>query len=648
MYSVSLLLLVLSVQTDGLYSLGDRCNYKFKQKYPEDKNNYSTVGYNSSVGFIDYCTEEDVPYVMTFDVWLDDTSDGDDSLKIGFTSPKRECKYGVTLLVNPSIKDERECKEYNFDKADDIKSKIHTAERNMCIFKNTNQSTFARYKSTVLPHEYEDDVWLSFKYIFTGCYALRFHIGKQKYIIREPAFLNTTYQRAEAKEPQVICRYKDIDIRHSNLEKRKVKNFTLDVFVPGYTGYYLNVTLISPRNKDLRQICIWTGEPLIYQWSINLAVPDEFTDKHCNVKLVKPMEEGTHKRVRCNFQIETPTEGHCFLYQLIDERCEQNTIWNPYYAKNKVPCLWIQRCVKSYDHWLHVATVSREMKSDKVLSASSYLLLPIITIVLIVSAIGILYFRYYLCNRKEEVNLYVNPQHDDSDCPKSIDFGIIDNVSEKEIGNPSCDDIVLLYTNNSSSFMTLMKDFRETLAKMCSCSVHDWHNGAVWNEVAKVGAVSWFTELLNNECRVIWIDTPVTRSVVISNSRDNESNLDKLSKYYEIHDFRDMAFRAVLEVAKSKVNDSVARQYRRHFVVRFEGLESTANVNDPFLDLSPHARYYMPQHLMQLCSDLSVVKPEISKYKIKVEEDLYRLFIYQLYKSQTQQRLKFIKMESTI
>jgi len=95
--------------------------------------------------------------------------------------------------------------------------------------------------------------------------------------------------------------------------------------------------------------------------------------------------------------------------------------------------------------------------------------------------------------------------------------------------------------------------------------VHDWHNGALWNEVAKVGAVSWFTELLNNECHVIWIDTSVTRSV-ISNSRDNESSLDKLSKYYEIHDFRDMAFRAVLEVAKNEVN--VTRQYRRHFVVR--------------------------------------------------------------------------------
>jgi len=38
-----------------------------------------------------------------------------------------------------------------------------------------------------------------------------------------------------------------------------------------------------------------------------------------------------------------------------------------------------------------------------------------------------------------------------------------------------------------------------------------------------------------------------------------------------------------------------------------------------------------------------MVKPEISTYKMKVEEDLYRIFVYQLYKSQTQQRLKFMK-----
>lgn len=129
-------------------------------------------------------------------------------------------------------------------------------------------------------------------------------------------------------------------------------------------------------------------------------------------------------------------------------------------------------CVpKTSENSLHVGNTSTI--NDKWLSAN-VLILPIIAIVLIVSAvIGILCFWHYLRIRKEEVNLYVNPQHDDSDCLKSTDFGIIDNVSEKRIDhdNPSCDDIVLLYTNSSTSFMILMKDFRETLTKMCSCPV---------------------------------------------------------------------------------------------------------------------------------------------------------------------------------
>ncbi|KYN00916.1 hypothetical protein ALC62_08142 [Cyphomyrmex costatus] len=552
-----------------------------------------------------------------------------------------ECKYEVALLVDPSIKNEKECMKYDFEKVINTKSNIHTAERSVCVFKNTNQSEFVGYntKSTVV-QLYEDNIWLWFRYIFTGCYALRYRIDNL-YIIGQSSFLNTTYQPTEVQEPQVLCKYKDMDIRHSNSEtKQVVKNFTLDVFLPANTGDSLHLELISPRNKDLQQKCIWQGEPILYSWIIGLKVVgvpyNELRDHHCSVKLEKPTVNGKYiKRVRCNFQIETQTEGHCFRYHLVDNRCQPDTIWKPeyyrYYTETKIlheePCLWVQRCTKSYDK-LQDMIVSKQTKSNMMLSATLYLLLPIIAIVLIVSAvIGILCFWHYSCNRKEEINLYVNPQHDGSDCPKSIDFDIIDNVIEKTVdhGNSSCDDIVLLYTNHSTSFMTLMKDFRETLTKMCSCSVHDWHNGTVWNDVARIGTVSWFTKLFDNGCRVVWIDTPFTRSVVISNARDNESSLDKLSKYYEIHDFRDISFRAVLEVAKSKINE-VPRQYRRHFVVRFEGLESTANVNDPFLDLSPHARYYLPQHLMQLCTDLSMVKSEISKDKIKIQEDFHRIF----------------------
>ncbi|XP_018369333.1 PREDICTED: uncharacterized protein LOC108765235 [Trachymyrmex cornetzi] len=638
MYSVSLLLLVLSVQTDGF--LEDLCNYKFREKQPKDKNNYDTIEYNSM--FLNYCTAEEVPDHESYDVFFDEAleeGDSHNSLKVQFAPPKRECKYEIALLVDPSIKNQKECMDYDFDKVVDIKSNIHTVDRSVCFFKNTNQSAFVSNDKSTTVYLYKDNIWLWFKYIFTGCYALRYRINNRKYITGHSIFLNTTYQRAEVQEPQVICKYKDIDTKQSDSEKKQVvKNFTLDIFLPANTGDNLRLGLISPRNKD-QQKCIWRGEPILYSWTIRLKVVrvpyNEIRDQHCSIKLEKPTANGKYiKRVRCNFQIETQTEGHCFRYLLSDRRCQSDTIWKPEcfrYSRedgilHEVPCLWLQRCTKSYEP--QDTIVSRQIKSDMMLSASWYLLLPIIAIVLIISAvIGILCFWHYSCIRREEINLYINPQHDDSDYPKSIDFDIIDNVIEKTIdhGNSSCDDIVLLYTNHSTSFMTLMKDFRETLTKMCSCSVHDWHNGTVWNEVARVGTVSWFIKLFDNGCRVIWVDTPFTRSVVISNTRDNESSLDKLRKYYEIHDFRDMSFRAVLEVAKSKVNE-VARQYRRHFVVRFEGLESTANVNDPFLDLSPHARYYMPQHLVQLCSDLSMVKSEISKDKINKQEDFHRIF----------------------
>lgn len=61
-----------------------------------------------------------------------------------FAPPKRDCGLGVALLVNPLIKNERECEEYNFKMNDT--SEIHTIERNLCILKDSNQ--FIRYNKT--------------------------------------------------------------------------------------------------------------------------------------------------------------------------------------------------------------------------------------------------------------------------------------------------------------------------------------------------------------------------------------------------------------------------------------------------------------------------------------------------------------------
>ncbi|XP_070152617.1 uncharacterized protein [Polyergus mexicanus] len=623
------------------------CIYKFKQKCHGDIDNYNIIKYHPSV--INYCTAEDVPDNINFYVKRDENRwNLSVSLKIEFAPPKKECGLEVALLVNPLIKNERECKEYKFKEMDGINSNVHTIKRALCILRNTNQSVKYNDNSTV--SLCEDNIKLWFQHIFTGCYAVRFYIGRQKHAIKDyNKFVNTTYQRTEVTEPQFICKYDS----NYNIDQRKfldivkklkykieyiyiyiyyrheITNFTLDASLPIDTGLLLEVALISPL-KNSEQGCVWNGEPLKSTWTINL----ETLENHCNVKLMHTGSGEYMKIVQCNFQIQTtPTARYCFIFNIFDDRCYKNTIWKPPHA-NTMPCTWVKRCMNA-----SLYHKSGEMiKSDKLLTANLHLLLPIIVIVLIVSGIiGTLCF-WHLCIRKKKITLYVNPQHDDflnSACFRSTDLSIVDNNdNEKEIDhdNFSSDDIVLLYTKNSISFMALMKDFRETLAKMCSCSVYDWYDEAEWNNVAKIGPVSWFTKLLNGKCRAIWIDTPTIRSIVTS--RENDSSLNKVGKYYEIGgDFRDVAFPVVLELAKRNTNDAV-HQYRRHFVVRFEGLESTANVNDPFLDLSPHARYRMPQHLAQLCLDLSMIKPLISKYQLKTKENLL------------QQHLRLVKMES--
>lgn len=403
--------------------------------------------------------------------------------------------------------------------------------------------------------------------------------------------------------------------------RHELTNLTLDVSLPINTGALLEVGLISSQNTLIPgKGCMWYGEPLIFTQKIDLDTNFmEAPKDNCIVKVMRTASGEYMKTVQCNFQVQTTkTTDYCFLYRVVDDRCYKNTIWKPPGVNTTLPCTWIKGCANAtlYDK------IGAMAKSEKLVGAN--LQLPIIAFVLIgLAIIGTLCF-WYLCTRKKEVTLYFKPHHDDflnSACLESTDLSIVDNNdSEKEIDHDSLshDDIVLLYTKNSISFMALMKDFREILAKMCSCSVYDWYDEAEWNNVAKVGPVSWFTKLLDSKCRVVWIDTPITRSIVIS--KMNNLDLNKFNKYSEIGDFRDVAFPAVLELAKRNTNDTI-HQYRRHFVVRFGGFESMVNVNDPFLDLSPHARYHMPQHLAELCLDLSTVKPLISK-QLKAEENL--------------------------
>lgn len=162
-------------------------------------------------------------------------------------------------------------------------------------------------------------------------------------------------------------------------------------------------------------------------------------------------------------------------------------------------------------------------------------------------------------------------------------------------------DIVLLYTKGPESFMALMTDFRETLSQVCQCIVHDWHNGIEWNNVAKIGAFDWFAKMLHNECHVVWIDIPILRSLITQSLNKNNSEQYNLIK---IGDFRDTVLPTIFNLSKRNIEQSAINQ-SKHFIVRLKEFENFENDNDPFIDLSPHIRYVLPQDLNLLCSNLS-------------------------------------------
>lgn len=80
------------------------------------------------------------------------------SLKINFTLPKRECRYGVALLVDSSVKDEKECENYEFENAGNINLKIHTVEKNLCFLRNMNELVKYNDNSTKFLHEVTNNI----------------------------------------------------------------------------------------------------------------------------------------------------------------------------------------------------------------------------------------------------------------------------------------------------------------------------------------------------------------------------------------------------------------------------------------------------------------------------------------------------------
>lgn len=99
--------------------------------------------------------------------------------------------------------------------------------------------------------------------------------------------------------------------------------------------------------------------------------------------------------------------------------------------------------------------------------------------------------------------------------------------------------------------------------------VYDWHNGIEWNNVAKIGAFDWFAKMLHNECHIVWIDTPILRSLITESF--NKNPLINNSEQYnliKIGDFRDAVFPAIFNLSKRNYIGQSAINQSKHFIVR--------------------------------------------------------------------------------
>ncbi|XP_076636789.1 uncharacterized protein LOC143349426 isoform X2 [Colletes latitarsis] len=487
--------------------------------------------------------------------------------------PKRTCKYSVVLLANELI-NETKCATYNFKNS--LHSNVHTPTTTLCFISNNN--------------EFQSNTSMTFPYVFTACYAIEFQYGLDKFF-RVNQFLNTHYKRTEITEPELKCSYLNV----YNTTKGTKYHFEVDFSVS--IIFKATLEFGSFYYHDGNKICVPNVKPLKYTFDVLDYAENEYNS---NTSLLR---NGKYEKTE-KFEIEVSKQSnYCFKIILYDGRCKEHTLWRPPIDKHK-PCQWIKDC-----HY----TSNEVGISEPYVNTNSYLYWSIGIITLIMFAVlGILYILYTVHTCIQEKRFCVNVGKSNIikiNQKKSNKFNI---CALKNIKQASCEsihalntDIVLLYPKSSESFMALMKDFREMLQRVCHCCVHDWYDGTEWNYVAEIGGSDWFAEMLDKGYRVIWIDIPAMRSLITRTPKTDF--IVKNSKQYdaiEIGDFRDTVFLTIFNLAKRNVEHSPLEQ-RKHFIVRLKGFERFKNEGDPFVDLSPHARYLIPQDLNSLCSDLS-------------------------------------------
>ncbi|XP_011313884.1 uncharacterized protein [Fopius arisanus] len=552
------------------------------------------------------------------------------TLKTVLNLPNVECNYDIALVVNSTVKSQEECDQHVFNEDSTSYREVYTNYR-ICVVDEPSQMD---NPSNEEPTCKDDNIVLSHEHIFTGCYALRFSIDDEyKYVYRGRKFVVSSYELTRVQEPTHQCTY---------FTRENISNssdgviFSLDISLHSASPtLHLGLRTLSPTHQSEKNACTnyarnYDGD----EWAINMnsSAPRTSFTKNCSFMTVHEnltSNASYAESIDCRFSLNIPTDMiYCFKLKVIDERCHKDSLWNS--PRRFYPCTWMLECnrdPKAHETSEHIGDVDGPRK----IIVEGNLFLPVgIALVLFVFVIsGILLGirrwrsttrRVYLNANMPDLRVTNHNEADvadtDDEMRKSTKTGEIDETKG----------IVLLYARGSTPFMTFMTEFRESLKLFCKCNVFDWYAACEWNDVAKVGACDWATNLIRNQHRAVWIDTPGARSLASNGFSDSKCGAEAIS------DFRDMAFFAVLDYAKRTIMNTKL-QYSKHFIVRLEGFDHENSTVDPFSDLSPHARYLVPYHLSQLCSHLSSRKSDSSGEALMATE------------AQLRERLKQIKNE---
>nr|XP_012141885.1 PREDICTED: uncharacterized protein LOC100879785 isoform X1 [Megachile rotundata] len=503
--------------------------------------------------------DSDVPYCNTSIpttvavIKRNDISEFPAMLQINFKPTKQLCKYKITLFANASI-NEKQCMNYTFNDND---KEIHT-------------------KSTVcfVGHQYQESVNISVPFAFTACYSLTSFTNTFEGInLINNTFLKTDYKRTEITKPEVDCSY---DIISSNVTNELV-NYEVRISTPIVENIMIKpgLYIYGPNNLGNCDTDTRKKESKKLSQIFNIFESDtEYRHQYFNASFTTNGKYEAYGKFQA--EVVAANVDRCFKIYYSDVRCENDILWKPPVAQ----CIWFHRCrnITNSEYFKFQLNIDPSRRPSFVLP------IVVITFIIMCGVICLIYIIYYKYRTTDTHNDNIN---------------ISSNV-----------DIVLLYPKGSKSFMAFMTDLRGMLHNVCRC-VHDWYDVLEWNNVASVGASEWFSEKLRKNYYVMWIDTPTTRSLIAQRFKAKSSEQGNFDKYniVKIGDFRDVAFPTVFNLAKRDVEESLDHEIR-HFIVQLKGFDNFEDKTDPFVALSSRKRYFLPQDLSSLCSDLSTLETE--------------------------------------